>query len=328
MVGQLKLSYSGIVICCVTAIAATALADKYQAPVMLFALLLGLALHFLYESPKHQTGVVFCSKTILRIAVGLLGVRVAFSDIVSLGYIPPLMIAACMVATIVCGVVLAKLLKLPTVMGVLSGGSVAICGVSAAAAITTVLPKKDFQEKFFAITVIAVTTLSTLAMILYPLLTDALKLNDVLAGVFLGGSIHDVAQVIGAGYSISPEAGNVATFIKLFRVMLLLPIVLCIFFIFRDKDSKMEGAASLFPPFLIAFIVLATLKNLGVIPDMLVEWINVISSNCLVVAIVAIGIKTSLKEIVSVGWKPIFLITFETVFFAALILTGIMMFMS
>jgi uncharacterized integral membrane protein (TIGR00698 family) len=332
MFEQLKTKYSGIALCIIIAIAAGALANRYQAPVMLFALLLGLALHFLYESPKHRAGVDFCSRALLRIAVGLLGVRISFSDIVSLGITPPLIVMVSMALTITFGVVMAKVLGLPRVFGVLTGGSVAVCGVSAAAAISTVLPKKEYEEKFFALTVIGVTTLSTLAMIIYPMITSVLGLSDELAGVFIGGSIHDVAQVVGAGYSISPEAGDIATYIKLLRVALLLPIVMIIFFVFKDrsanaKENKLEGGVSSFVPgFLIVFFVLALVNNLGFIPDVVVQFIQTLSSWSLVVSITAIGVKTSLSQIASVGWKPVFLITAETVFFASLILGGILVF--
>ncbi|NMP14755.1 putative sulfate exporter family transporter [Thalassotalea sp. Y01] len=322
-----KSYYSGVAISIIIAIASGALASRYDAPVMLFALLLGLALHFLYESPQHQAGINFSSRALLRFAVALLGVRIAFSDIVSLGITPPLIVIASMALMMLFGIVLAKALGLSKVFGVLSSGSVAVCGVSAAAAISTVLPKKEYEEKMFALTVIGVTTLSTLAMVVYPVLVSYLGLSDELAGVFIGGSIHDVAQVVGAGYSISPEAGDIATYIKLLRVALLLPIVMIIFFAFKEKDGKMEGGVSTFiPTFLIGFFVLAVLNNVGLIPELVAAAVKTLSSWCLVVSIAAIGVKTSLKQIVSVGWKPVFLITAQTIVFAALILAGIYLF--
>ena len=324
MLTYVKSHYAGISVCIIIAIAASALAYRYQAPVMLFALLLGLALHFLYESPLHQPGIDFCGKVVLRFAVALLGVRIAFADIVSLGLIPPLIVMVSMALTIVFGILMARLLGLPKIFGVLSGGAVAVCGVSAAAAISTVLPKKAHQEKFFALTVISITALGTLAMLTYPLLTNFLGLSDEMAGVFIGGSIHDVAQVVGAGYSVSTETGDIATDIRLLRVSLLLPIVVMIFFAFKERSSSLSGGVTSFiPGFLIAFFILAVINNLGFIPDWLTQSIKTLSSYCLVVSMVAIGVRTSLKQVVSVGWKPVFLMTSETIFFAFLILLGI-----
>jgi len=330
MFSHVKSKYSGVIICTLIAIAASTLANRYDAPVMLFALLLGLAMHFLYESDKNKDGIEFCSKSLLRIAVGLLGVRIALSDIVSLGFTAPLIVISSMGLTIGFGILMARVLGLSKSFGVLTGGAVAVCGVSAAAAISTVLPKKDYQEQYFALTVIGITTLSTLAMIIYPIITTLFDLPDNLAGLFIGGSIHDVAQVVGAGYSISPEAGDIATYIKLLRVALLLPIVMIIFVSFKNRSATEENQpltaklTSFVPGFLIGFFVLAVLNNLGLIPEVLVQVFQVLSNWLLVTAIVAIGVKTSLKQIASVGWKPVFLLTAETVFFAGLILVGIL----
>lgn len=331
MLSQFKSKYSGVTICIIIAIAAATLAEHYNTPVMLFALLLGLAMHFLYETDKHQEGIEFCSKSLLRIAVGLLGVRIALSDIISLGFTAPLIVILSMGLTIGFGVLMARALGLPKSFGVLTGGAVAVCGVSAAAALSTVLPKEDDQEKYFALTIIGITTLSTLAMITYPIITTLFDLPDTLAGVFIGGSIHDVAQVVGAGYSISPEAGDIATYIKLLRVALLLPIVMIVFISFKNRTVNTENTSvtkitSFIPGFLIGFFVLAVLNNLGLIPDLLVKIFQVLSNWLLIIAIAAIGLKTSLKQIASVGWKPIFILTTETVFFAGLILSGILIF--
>mgnify|MGYP000241713469 FL=1 len=327
MLANLKAKLLGTILCTVIAMVAAIIATRYQAPVMLFALLLGLSAHAFYRNKNVQPGVNFCSRELLRFCVGLLGVRIAFADIVSLGITPPLIVMFSMALTIVFGVLFARLLGLPKTFGVLSGGAVAVCGVSAAAAISTVLPKDKSQEKYFALTVIGITTFSTLSMIFYPILAGYLGFSDELAGVFIGGAIHDVAQVVGAGYTISPAAGDVATYIKLLRVALLMPIVMLVFFAFKERDSKMSGGVSAFiPGFLILFFILAFLKNIGVMPVWLIEIIRALSSNLLVVAIAAIGVKTSLKQVVSVGWRPVLLMGTETLFLASLIIGSILFF--
>lgn len=327
MLINIKAKILGVALCSIIAIIATIIATRYQAPIILFALLLGLSLHSFYNHSTIQAGVNFCSRELLRLCVGLLGVRIAFADIVSLGITPPLIVMVSMVLTIIFGVLFARILGLSKVFGVLSGGAVAVCGVSAAAAISTVLPNDKSQEKYFAFTVIGITTFSTLSMIFYPIAASYLGFSDELAGVFIGGAIHDVAQVVGAGYSISPEAGDVATYIKLLRVALLMPIVMMVFFVFKEKNSKMSGGVSAFiPGFLIMFFVLAFLKNVGVLPPWLIDIIRSLSSYLLVIAIAAIGVKTSLKQVLSVGWRPVALMASETLFLAGLIIIGIMFF--
>jgi len=327
MLINLQAKLLGIALCVLVGIIATIVATRYQAPIILFALLMGLSLHSFYSKVNIQAGVNLCSRELLRLCVGLLGVRIAFADIVSLGITPPLIVMVSMALTMVFGVLFSRALGLSKVFGVLSGGAVAVCGVSAAAAISTVLPNDKYQEKYFAFTVIGITTFSTLSMIFYPVVASYLGFSDELAGVFIGGAIHDVAQVVGAGYTISPEAGDVATYIKLLRVALLMPIVMMVFFAFKEKNSKMSGGVSAFiPDFLIMFIVLAFLKNVGVLPVWLIDFIRSLSSNLLVIAIAAIGVKTSLKQVFSLGWRPVMLMGCETIFLASLIIVGIMFF--
>src|SRR5262249_36902032 len=162
-----------------------------------FALLIGMAFHFLHEEGRCVAGIEFASRTVLRLGVALLGVRITFDQIASLGFAPVAMVVVGVSTTILFGLALADRLKLSRIFGVLSGGAVAICGVAAALAIATVLPRTPQSERDTILAVVSVTTLSTIAMIAYPILVVALGFDERHAGIFLGGTIHDVAQVIG-----------------------------------------------------------------------------------------------------------------------------------
>ncbi len=136
--------------------------------------------------------------------------------------------------------------------------------------------------------------------------------------MFLGGTIHDVAQVVGAGFSVSEETGNVATFIKLLRVAMLLPVVMALSFLFRAEGTAKEGRK--LPGFLVVFVVLVVISSLGVIPAPILVVLKSVSRWCLVTAIAALGMKTSLKAMAEVGGRAIGLIVAETVFLAVLVL--------
>jgi uncharacterized integral membrane protein (TIGR00698 family) len=222
--------------------------------------------------------------------------------------------------TILFGALLARVMGLSSRLGILSGGAVAICGASAALAISSVLPQNKEGERDTIFVVISVTTLSTLAMILYPPIGIALRLDDINAGVFLGGTIHDVAQVVGAGYSVSDTAGDVSTFTKLLRVAMLVPVVFALSLLFRRGGNTGGGRTGLVPPFLIGFVVLVGVNSLGLVPQPVVAYMSELSRWCLVAAIAAIGMKTSFRAITTVGVKPVTLIVAETVFLAAVVL--------
>lgn len=314
--------YPGVVVSILLALAASALSRHYGAPVMLFALLLGMAVNFLGDDKRCGPGIEFCAKSVLRAGVALLGLRITAANLVELGWQPALLVVSAVILTTALGVVLTRSMRMGTEFGVLTGGSVAICGASAAIALSSVLPGRTNADRELVFAIIGVTALSTIAMLVYPAIAGLLDLDDVAAGIFLGGTIHDVAQVVGAGYSVSDRAGDVATLVKLLRVAMLVPIVFVVMFAFRKRADGGSAGAATFPTFLLAFIGLAAVNSFGVIPMEVTDAGNTLSRWCLVVAISAVGIKTALKEIAQVGWGPVLIMLAETAIIAAIVLGG------
>ena len=308
----------GILVSVIIAIAATFLSDHYGGPVMLFALLLGMAFYFLSQEGRCIAGIELASKRILRIAVGLLGAQITIGEIMQLGITPVVMVIVAVILTIAFGVVGARAFGLSRPFGLLTAGAVAICGASAALAISSVLPKSENHERDTVFTVIGVTTLSTMAMIIYPVVIAFFHLDHAAIGIFLGGTIHDVAQVVGAGFSVSQETGTVATFVKLLRVAMLVPVVMTLTYVFRAHNVSAAGRR--LPGFLVVFVLLVLINSTGLVPPVVLDGLKSVSRWCLVTAISALGMKTSLKAMAAVGWKAIALIVSETVFLAVLVL--------
>ncbi len=316
--------YPGLLVSATIALAATWLSQQYRSPVMLFALLFGMTFHFLHEDGRCVAGIEFSSKAVLRFGVALLGARITASQILELGIMPIATVVGAIASTIALGAFIAKRLRLSQSFGVLSGGAVGICGASAALAIASVLPRTRESERDTILTVVTVTVLSTIAMILYPLFVTSIGLDNVHAGIFLGGTIHDVAQVIGAGYSISPTTGDVATYVKLLRVTMLLPVVFTIALVVnRRAKHGTTGAKASLPLFLVGFAVLVALNSIGLLPKAASDAANVVSRWCLVTAIAALGMKTSFKDLAAVGWKPVVLMALETAWIAAVTFTAV-----
>jgi len=236
--------FPGVLACGVVAAAATFLSEHYGAPVMLFALLLGMAMNFLSAEGPCAAGVGFTGREVLRIGVALLGLRITIDQVTALGWFPPLLVVGTVALTIVASVIAARLFGFKGLFGLLTGGATAICGASAALALAAALPNHPLKERATLFTVIGVSALSTVAMIAYPMIVHALDLGPSQAGIFLGGTIHDVAQVVGAGYSISRETGDAATLVKLMRVAMLLPVIVVAVMITRMGIGGLEGAAS------------------------------------------------------------------------------------
>lgn len=339
----LRVHYPGLLLCVMIALAATFLAEHYGGPQLLYALLIGLSFHFIMKNPQAKPGVDFCGRTVLRLGVALLGARITLGQVAQLGIGSALLIIGAVALTIAFGVLLARWLDRPRDEGFLSGGSVAICGASAALAVASVLPQNPRNERFTLLTVVGVTVLSTIAMILYPFILKWLEATPQHSGLFLGGTIHDVAQVVAAGMMLGSEAGDTATVVKLFRVMLLTPAVVVIALLYRRQmaqatadaaqavaaDGKPSASSSaavpLIPGFLLAFIVLMLLASSQVFPKTWVDAASNASRWCLVAAIAAAGVKTSFEELLKLGWQPVLMLVAETLFIAALVAMGMLL---
>lgn len=303
----------GLMLSATIGAASAFLGAHYGAPVMLFALLLGMAFNFLHVESSCKAGVDFCAKFVLRLGVGLLGIRIALEDIAQIGLAGAALLVGLIAATIGTGFIAAPLFKRQWRFALLTGGAVAICGASAALAIAAVIPANDKLERNTLFTVMAVTALSTIAMIAYPVLFQALGFTDLQMGFLIGATIHDVAQVVGAGFSVSDEAGAMATIVKLFRVAMLPVVLVTIVLVLRVTGiGAGQGKIPLLPWFMVLFLALVALGSVIDLPAALVAQVETASRACLVVAIAALGVKTSLKALTAVGGGHLAIVVMET----------------
>jgi len=327
--------WPGLAVCAVVGLAASFLARQYSAPVMLFALLLGMALNFLSQDSRCAAGVEIVSRQVLRWGVALLGFRLTLGEVADIGWQPLMMIALSVTLTLGAGVLLARLLGFPFFLGLLTGGAVAICGASAALALSAAMPAYAQKERATSFAVIGVSSLSSLAMMAYPAFARWMQWSPMEAGFFMGATIHDVAQVVGAGYSLSTEAGDMAVLVKLIRVALLLPVVIFVSWISRHyvldredgslpRNSQIGHETGKTPPlvpwFVVLFAAFVGVNSTGLVPAALVSVGVDLSQACLVASMVAIGMRTQWREILALGWRPVALMVAETVFLGSLIL--------
>ncbi|MEI8617557.1 putative sulfate exporter family transporter [Pseudoalteromonas sp. B193] len=255
----------------------------------------------------------------MRVGIVLLGTRIALGDLVTLGWQTALMLAGAIFTTIILGVVLARIWLTKTLWCTNRWLGCYLWSVCCAG-YPSIMPNSEHKERDTLLTVIGVTAMSTIAMILYPIVVNYLEFDAHNAGVFLGGTIHDVAQVVGAGYSVSPETGDIATLTKLVRVAMLLPVVLIMMVVINHSNKEKHGELPKVPGFLIGFVILMVINSCFSVPTIVLETANELSQFFLIAAISAIGMKTNLGKLTEVGMKPIILIVAETLWIALLIL--------
>jgi uncharacterized integral membrane protein (TIGR00698 family) len=313
----------GLVASVVIAGAAGLVASHTGGPIMLFALLIGLAMNFLGDVDRCGPGIAFTSKFVLRLGVALLGLKITTTEVMSLGWSPLLLVVGAVALTIGASTLAARWMGFDPRFGVLSGGATAICGASAAMAISAALPSHPRKEYATLFTVVGVSILSTVAMLLYPAIARFAGLDDTHAGIFIGAAVHDVAQVIGAGYSISPESGDTATIVKLARVAMLLPVIIAVGAASRSLDTEAQDRPPILPWFATAFALLVVANSVLPVTDWVRDGGSLFSRFCLVAAIAALGMKTRIKDIASAGWRPAILMVLEMIFIAGIALTAI-----
>ena len=320
---RLQILFPGLVVVGTIAAAAGFLSIHYKAPVMLFALLIGIAFNFLASDERCAPGIEFSSKKILRFGVALLGFRVTFDQILGLGTNVLLLVPILVVSSIAISWILAKLMGRKYLFGLLTACAVAICGAAAALAVASVLPNWKDRHRDTLFIVVCVTALSTFAMITYPILFKVAEFSDVEIGILIGSTIHDVAQVVGAGYAVSNETGDVATFIKLLRISMLPIVVILIALLLKGDDESRTISSKAFPWFALGFALCLLINSSGFMPIVLSGFLSSVSQWFLVFAIAGLGVSTSLKSMMELGGKSILLMVLQTIALLAIAILAV-----
>jgi len=302
------------------------LAMLLHLPSVIVALIVGMALNpLLTRMSVIRSGVFFAADPLMRLGVACLGAGVNAALLLTLGWPIFATLILAMGATVLCGLVVGKWLGQTRRFSVLSAGAVAICGASAAIAISSAMPKTDKDDRDLPVVIVAVSLLSAAGILLYPLLTSALALSDASAGFVLGGSLHNVAQAIAAGFSVSDPAGEMATLVKMSRVAMLAPIVMIVAFTFRGAGESEGGARKLaLPPvFLLGFLALMAASSAHLIPQSVETALGYVSKACLLLAMTAIGLRTPIMDVVKMDRRAIVLLLLETVTILLVVLVAV-----
>lgn len=313
----------GILLASALALAALEVAQFTILPAVLVGLLLGMAVAPVADRPLVAPGLALSAREILRLGVALLGARVTVGEMAALGLWAVAIAIIGLVVCLLAGFALARAARLSRELSFLTAAAVAICGASAALAVAAVLPRSATRAGNAAATVAAITVIGTAAMIAYPFLAVALGMDETAAGIFYGSTLHEVVQAVGAGFTHSPLAGEVATTVKLVRVACLAPVVMLIGW-WASRSGEMRERPPLLPWFLVGFLVFAALASLGLIAGEFQQLLAEASRFCLLVAIVGLGAKIAPRQLAAFGLRPILVIVGQSVILAAFALAAIL----
>jgi uncharacterized integral membrane protein (TIGR00698 family) len=291
----------GFAVVGVAALAAAWLSDHYGAPLMLMGLLIGLALNFVGSDTRVHPGLGFASQTLLRWGIVLVGSQVTLWQIGALGVAGFATIAVLIAVGILAGVATATALGQDRYVGILAGGSVAICGASAALALSGLIGERRVNQAQLTLVLVAVAAASAFAMSTYPIVATALDMSGRQAGFMIGASIHDVAQALGAGYSFSKEAGETAAIVKLTRVTLLAP-TLAVLALLLPHDGSSRGRIGV-PWFVLGFLGLVAVNSFWPLPTGIAAASAKATSALLLVAVTATGMRSPMHLLLQQGWR-------------------------
>ncbi len=300
----------GLLLCAILASAGFWVADlpwvkhTLHLSALLLVILLGMAWKSLLPQPSAVLpGIRMAQRPILRWAVAGLGFRLSVGELWTIGGPALIVVVVSTVATLFFGWWVARRLGVPEKLGILLGVGTSICGASAVVAADSVL-QGERRDSGLALGVI--TLLGTVGIVAYPVLARALAMPEFVYGVWAGASLHEMAQVVAAGFGVSDEAARVATVVKLARIALLAPMVLYLGWSLRHRHLE-AGKAKVAPVpwFLVLFVIFAGINSLGIIPA---RWLDLVRRGdlwLLCVGMAGVGLQTGFSDLRDAGLRPI-----------------------
>jgi len=300
----------GLAGCVVLAAAALGLAEfpaikgTLHLSALLLVILLGMAWKSLVQVPDALLpGIRMAQRPVLRWAVAGLGFRLSIGELFKIGAPALAVVTVSTFAALGFGWWVARRLAVGEKLGLLLGVGGAICGASAVVAADSVV---QGEKRDSALALGVITLLGTIGIALYPVLHHALHMSDFVYGVWDGASLHEMAQVVAAGFGVSDEAARVATVVKLARICLLAPVVLYIGWSLRHRHlAAGKARVAPLPWFLVLFVALALLNSTGWLRPAWIEGARRVDLWLLCVGMAGVGLQTGFSELRAAGFRPI-----------------------
>ena len=266
--------------------------------------------------PVYKAGITYSIRTVLRFAVALLGARITFTQIGSLGWEGIVLATGPLLITLFMTIWFGRLLKCDHSQTLMIATGTSICGASA---IMTAGAVTQAKEDNVVVAISSITVFGTVLMLLYPAIHNMgfLQLTAKEYGIWSGASIHEVAQVIAAAFGGGEESGEIGTIIKLTRVACLVPFAFAISFMSANGMIKAGGSSEKgnvkFPLFLFGFLGMVILNSNDFFTAKAIQSIETFDMFLLTMAMGAMGLETDFKKLLTIGYKPFFLSVFSTI---------------
>ncbi len=312
---NLENKFKGILLVGVIALIATLISKlNFFENLAISPLIIGILLGMIYANtfkksipaPWHD-GILFCTKTLLRIAIVFYGFRLTLKGIYAIGldgiFISILVVALTFLLGNFIGV---KILKMDKDLVTLTSIGSAICGAAAVLASEPIIKAKPYKS---AIAVSTVVLFGTISMFLYPIIyrLGITPFGPEVFAIYLGGTLHEVAHVVGASGGISEEVAKYAIVVKMTRVMALAPFLMILSYFLHKKEVKHAKTKIKFPLFALMFIVVVLFNSLDLLPNTAIKTINILDNFALTMAMSALGMESGFDKFKQAGLEPFLL---------------------
>jgi uncharacterized integral membrane protein (TIGR00698 family) len=278
--------------------------DRLHVSALLLVILLGMAWKSLAPMPEAaRPGIRLAQRPVLRWAVAGLGFRLSLAELWSIGAPALVVVTVSTLVALFFGWWVARRLGVGEKLGLLLGVGGAICGASAVVAADSVV-QGERRDAPLALGVI--TLLGTVGILLYPPIQRATGMSPFVYGVWDGASLHEMAQVVAAGFGVSEEAGRVATVVKLARICLLAPVVVTLGWVLRRRH-RAAGAARVSPVpwFLVLFVLFAVLNSTGWLTKPILDQVRRVDFWMLCLGMAGVGLETGFSDLRAAGLRPV-----------------------
>ena len=295
--------------------------EKSPISTVLIAILLGILMGNAFTPrPGMMIGLDFTQQYILKLGIIFLGIRLSFADFIKFGSVAIPLVIFCILGVLILIKLLIKKVPISSKMSYLIAIGTSVCGATAIVATAPVINAKKTE---IAYAIANITLFGVIAMVVYPYFAEWYFDNNALeAGLFLGTSIHETSQVAAAGLIYdqqfnNPETLDVATVTKLIRNTFLVVLIPLFAFLYNRGEFKEQkySILSIFPYFVLGFIGMIIVRNLGdqffsiegdnfYVWSQFIEYLKVLATVFLTMAMAAVGISINLSELKSMGYKP------------------------
>ncbi|MCC3357679.1 YeiH family protein [Bacillus sp. REN16] len=290
------------------------------------AIIIGILVRNFLRIPVGYTeGISYTLKSLLKMAIVLLGFGLSYASIFQLGHEAILLVIIAVLAGILFTFVLAKLFKLDGNIPMLVSLGTAICGATAIVTTSPIIRAKEEETAYAINTIFA---FNVLAVLFYPLLGQLFSMSDQIFGMWAGVAIHDTSSVVAAGYSYSSAAGDTSVVIKLIRTLMLVPVtlILSIFISMKSKGTTTNKVKmrKVFPAFILFFAGAVAVNTIFPLPPMLTSVTDGAAKFIILMVMASVGLGTDFKKIQSVGLRPLFVGLLSSVMMGILTLSIIL----